>query len=136
RIAQKLLAPTMDLFESWGAKETGLFTFAQSPKHIALYQKFGYWPRFLTALMSRPVNLESVARKQASFVKFSALSEAAQKEALDACRKLSDAIYSGLDLTSEIRAVKDRNLGDTLLVWSGSSLDAFAVCHCGEGTEA
>ena len=51
-IAQKLLAPTMELFEKWDLRETGLFTFAHSPKHIGLYQKFGFWPRFLTAIMS------------------------------------------------------------------------------------
>src|SRR5271170_1048418 len=51
-IAQKLLGPTMDLFEKWGVREAGLFTFAHSPKHVGLYQKFGFWPRYLTALMT------------------------------------------------------------------------------------
>jgi hypothetical protein len=36
----------------------------------------------------------------------------------------------------EIRGVASQNLGDTLLVWDGDALDALAVCHCGEGTEA
>src|SRR5579885_777496 len=52
-IAQKLLAPTMERFDSWGIKHSGLFTFPHSPKHIALYQKFGFWPRFLTAVMAK-----------------------------------------------------------------------------------
>ena len=30
----------------------------------------------------------------------------------------------------------DQLLGDTVLLLDGDSLDAFAVCHCGEGTEA
>ena len=55
-IAQKLLGPTLDLFEKWGVREAGLYTFAHSPKHIGLYQKFGFWPRFLTALMSKDVS--------------------------------------------------------------------------------
>src|ERR1700682_1865654 len=50
-IAQLLLAPTMDLFDSWGVRHAGLFTFPASTKHIGLYQKFGFWPRLLTALM-------------------------------------------------------------------------------------
>ncbi len=45
----------MDIFEKWGVREAGLFTFAHSPKHIGLYQKFGFWPRFLTAVMSKNV---------------------------------------------------------------------------------
>ena len=54
-VAQSLLASTMDLFDTWGVREAGLFTFAQSGRHVHLYQKFGFWPRFLTAIMEKPV---------------------------------------------------------------------------------
>src|SRR5579863_8662244 len=46
-IAQQLLVPTMELFEKWGIRHAGLFTFASSTTHVRLYQKFGFWPRFL-----------------------------------------------------------------------------------------
>lgn len=131
RVAQALLGPTMDLFDAWGVRDAGLFTFPQSPKHIGLYQKFGFWPRFLTALLSKPVE-----PRTAAFVKYSALRDAEQNQALDACRQLTDSIYDGLDLSAEIRAVKEQQLGETILLWGGSSLEAFAVCHCGPGTEA
>jgi hypothetical protein len=45
----------MECFRTWGVQHAGLFTFAHSPKHITLYQKFGFWPRFLTAVMPKPV---------------------------------------------------------------------------------
>jgi len=131
RIAQRLLGPTMDLFAQWGVREAGLFTFAHSSKHIALYQKFDFWPRFLTAIMSK-----SAERRKVPLVKFSALSEADKNQAMSACRKLTDSIYEGLDVTSEIRAVQSQSLGETLLLWGGDSLDGFAICHCGEATEA
>jgi GNAT superfamily N-acetyltransferase len=54
-IASRLLESTMELFDGWNTKHAGLFTFAHSPKHIGLYQKFGFWPQFLTAIMSRSV---------------------------------------------------------------------------------
>lgn len=130
-IAQNLLAATMDIFERWETREAGLFTFANSPKHVCLYQKFGFWPRFLTALMSKPVQPASIP-----YVKYSQLTEPHQAEALDACRRLTDAIYEGLDVTGEIRSVQKQHLGETLLLWGGDRLEAFAVCHCGEGTEA
>ena len=44
-IAQHLLAPTMELLDSRGCTLQGLFTFAQSPKHVGLYQRFDFWPR-------------------------------------------------------------------------------------------
>jgi N-acetylglutamate synthase-like GNAT family acetyltransferase len=130
-IAQKLLVPTMDLFQQWRVREAGLYTFAQSPKHIALYQKFGFWPRFLTALMSK-----DVTGRAASLIKFSALNEGDQAQALGACCELTGSIYDGLDVSSEILSVHQQNLGETVLLWGGETLDAFAVCHGGEGTEA
>ncbi len=131
RVAQQLLEPAMDLFEKRGVREAGLFTFPHSAKHIALYQKFGFWPRFLTALMSK-----AVTPRQSAFVAYSSLSEDEREQALSACRELTDSIFEGLDLTSEIRAVREQNLGDTVLLWGGGRLEGFAVCHCGEGTEA
>ena len=121
----------MDLFAKWDVREAGLFTFAHSPKHIALYQKFGFWPRFLTAIMSK-----SAESRKVSLVKFSTLSEPDKNQAIGACRKLTDSIYEGLDVTSEIRAVENQSLGETVLLWGADSLDAFAICHCGEATEA
>jgi hypothetical protein len=35
-ISQLLLAPTMELFERWGIRHAGLFTFADSTKHAGL----------------------------------------------------------------------------------------------------
>ena len=52
-VAQRLLEATMTIFDRWGVRHTGLFTFPQSAKHVGLYQKFGYWPRYLTAIMTR-----------------------------------------------------------------------------------
>ena len=52
-VAQQLLQATMEIFDGWGLRHSGLFTFPQSAKHIGLYQKFGYWPRYLTAVMTR-----------------------------------------------------------------------------------
>src|ERR1700744_6135085 len=53
-VAHRLLEATMVIFERWGLRHTGLYTFANSAKHVALYQKFGYWPRYLTAIMTGP----------------------------------------------------------------------------------
>jgi hypothetical protein len=52
-----------------------------------LTRKFGFWPRFLTAIMSK-----SAARREVPLMKFSALCEADQNQALSACRELADSI--------------------------------------------
>lgn len=123
-VAQELLARTVEMFDEWGLRDSALFTFSNSAKHVGLYQKFGYWPRFLTALMSREVTASGVGA-----LKFAG-------DLLGECRELTDSIYEGLDLSSEIQSVASQALGETLLVWEGDRLDGLAVCHCGPGTEA
>jgi GNAT superfamily N-acetyltransferase len=130
-VAQKLLAPTVETFRSWGVRHSGLFTFAQSAKHVGLYQKFGFWPRFLTAIMTKPSESKAI-----SWSEFSTLDADGRNETLAACRELTNSIFEGLDVSREIQAIHRLKLGDTLLLWSGDVLDGFACCHCGPGTEA
>jgi GNAT superfamily N-acetyltransferase len=132
-VAQQLLEATMELFERWEIRHAGLFTFAESPKHVALYQKFGFWPRFLTPIMSKPV--EPTAGSP-HWSRYSEVSEDEREECLLACRELTDTIYEGLDLEREIRAVQAQGLGESVLLWDDSKLLGFAVCHCGPGSEA
>jgi GNAT superfamily N-acetyltransferase len=132
-VAQRLLAATMELFDRWEIRHAGLFTFAQSPKHLALYQKFGFWPRFLTPIMSKPVDATGDGPR---WSRYSEVPEDEREECLRACRGLTDAIYEGLDLEREIRAVQTQGLGDSVLLWDDSKLLGFAVCHCGRGSEA
>jgi predicted N-acetyltransferase YhbS len=132
-IAKRLLEPTMQLFQKWHVSHTALFTFAESPKHLGLYQRFGFWPRFLTLIMSKPAQTGGDSGK---WTRFSEVSDAETTRYLKICRNLTDSIYKGLDLEREIMAVRKQKLGDTVLVWGHDALIGLAVCHCGSGTEA
>jgi GNAT superfamily N-acetyltransferase len=132
-IAKRLLDATIDLFDTWGTRHAGLFTFAQSPKHVGLYQRYGFWPRFLTAVMSRRV--EPVTAPERLHL-VSAVPDRELSTALDEVRVLTAHVYPGLDLTREIEAVNRHERGDTLLVDDATGLQAFAICHIGAGTEA
>ena len=132
-VASRLLEPTLELFTARHATHTGLYTFAHSPKHVALYQKFGFWPRFLTAIMSRPVDGHDIAEAPD---RYSSVAPDDRIGVLGQCRELTSAIHDGLDLEREIRAVAAQQLGDTVLVWDGARLAAFGVCHLGADTEA
>src|SRR6185369_2082497 len=130
---KQLMEPIVELFDRWGTKHAGLFTFPHSQKHIGLYQRFGFWPRFLTAIMSKSV--EEI-NSESQWTRFSEVPAAEREAVLSACREVTDAIYEGLDVADEIRAVASENLGDTILVCDDSKLMALAVCHIGPGTEA
>ncbi len=134
-VAQRLLVPTMDIFRRWGSSHLGLYTFAQSPMHVALYRKFGFWPRELVAVMGKTV-AESAGKENFGAIRYSKADVASQTELLAACREVTDSIYSGLDVQREIRSVATQHLGETILLAGGAKLEAFAVCHSGTGTEA
>ncbi len=132
-IARRLLAATMDLFAQWGTRQAALFTFPNSPKHIGLYQKFGFWPQFLTPVMSKPVGRPTAAGPWSTYA---AVPVQARPACLTACRTLTEAIYPGLDVQAEIEAVARQQLGDTVLLHDGTDLVALAICHLGTGSEA
>lgn len=131
-IGKLLIEPVMQCFDRWGTKHAGLFTWAQSPKHIALYQSFGFWARYLTAITERAVSPAAGSPPPT----VSSKSESERAARIEDCRELAGAIYPGLDLSAEIRAVETQGLGDTVLVDGDSDLAGFAICHCGPRTEA
>jgi hypothetical protein len=133
-IARLMLEPTMDLLAKSGTTHAGLFTFAQSAKHVGLYRKFGFWPRFLTAIMSRPVSLP--APPSGGWARYSEVRPADRPGCLQASRELTHSIYDGLSVEREIQTVDKLQLGETVLLWESSQLAGLAICHCGANTEA
>ncbi|MGH8980326.1 MAG: GNAT family N-acetyltransferase [Acidimicrobiales bacterium] len=128
-VARALLDATMELFERWGVEHRGLFTFAQSPKHLALYQRYGFFPRFLTAILAGAPGVRTDAWTTVGSVRD-------PHAVLDAAAEVTGSVLEGLDVRREILAVSELGLGDTVLVHDGEGLEAFAVCHVGPGTEA
>ncbi|MBG1265427.1 GNAT family N-acetyltransferase [Nostoc sp. WHI] len=132
-IGQRLVEPAIAYFTQCHTSMTGLFTFAQSPKHHVLYQKFGFRLRFLTAILAKPVQqLQPIPQG----TRYSQMSEDERAENLKAIYQLTNSIYEGLDLSREIQTVQTQGLGDTVLLRDDKGLAGFAVCHYGAGTEA
>ncbi|HVY46137.1 MAG TPA: GNAT family N-acetyltransferase, partial [Minicystis sp.] len=119
-IAHALLAETNALFDRRGVRVRGLYTFAQSAKHVRLYQRFGYWPRFLNATLSGPVS--------PSGADFETLPSAPGADALAEVRAVADALFPGLDPSREIASVAAQELGDTVLVRRATGeLEGYAI---------
>jgi hypothetical protein len=132
-VGKRLIDPVMECFAKWGTAHAGLFTFAHSQKHVCLYQRFGFWPRFLTAIMSKPVE---PTMQSPQWTRFSEVQAGEREAILSDCRQLTDKIYEGLDVSGEINAVATLKLGDTVLLWDDAGLVGLAVCHWGPDTEA
>lgn len=143
-VAKLLLQQVMACFERWGTRHMALYTFPTSLKHVGLYRKFGFWPRFLTISMEKDVNGGGAAAEasgvpgvvEAFWTKFSDVPAAEREGMLDRCRALTGKVLEGLDVGVEIRSVAGQQLGETVLLWTRDELTGLAVCHCGAGTEA
>src|SRR6266851_1056190 len=101
-LAQPLVTAVSDQFERWGTRHAGLCTFAHSTKHVWLYQKFGFYPRYLTAIMATPAG-SGPALTAGS--RYAAHTADQRREIEVACNAVTGALYDGLDLAGEIRTV-------------------------------
>jgi hypothetical protein len=138
-VARALLDATMPIFDSWGVTHAGLFTFPGSPKHLALYQSYGFLPRFLTPVLAKPLaGRGAVVPAPAVEGRWTTAGEAVDLASVVAgCVPVTDTTYPGLDVGREIQATAAQKLGDTVLVFGAAGeVDAFAVCHTGAGSEA
>ena len=54
-IGSQLLDACLDVGAEWDVTRIGLFTLPDSPKHLRLYRKHGFWPGSLTALTEKRV---------------------------------------------------------------------------------
>jgi len=133
-VAQRLLEGTVKVLDRWKLRRSGLFTFAQSAKHVGLYNKFGFWPGYLTALMYHAPAADARASNGVP-VLLSTLKKSQREEAIRACARLTNRVEKGLDLSDEIRAVLAQGVGDVVMIDSRLKLDGFAVCMTGPGSE-
>jgi GNAT superfamily N-acetyltransferase len=141
-IGQQLVKATQGFFDENKVTLQGLATYPSSPKHLLLFQKFGYKPKGLVAITGKPLDRREIvqatqAGKPAlSIRRFSALEEAKKKGAMQKLRRISNSIYRGLDLAKEVEIVDGLALGDTLLLERGRELIGFAIYHIPGVSEA
>lgn len=136
-IAKALLGETERVFDEWRVTQRGLFTFSHSPKHIGLYQRFGYWPRYLTCIFQRTLSANDGPTELGRECRlYSQVPAEEQPGLLAAMQGLTGRLFSGLDVTGEVEAVNDQRIGETVILYDGSQVDGLAVCHLGAGSEA
>lgn len=136
-VAKALMEETERVFDDWNVAHRGLFTFPQSAQHLGLYQRFGYWPRFLTPVLERTLPATRRPPARTAGVRLcSTLGVRERANALRAARELTDLLLPGLDLEGEVSAGLEQGIGETVLRYDDTRLDGVAVCHVGSGSEA
>jgi ribosomal protein S18 acetylase RimI-like enzyme len=142
-IAQQLIRAVQEFFEENKATLHGVVTYPHSAKHLALFHRFGYRPKSLTALMSRPLEragtrpvLPKPVKGVLTVRRYSGLEETKKKTALGRFHRITNAVCRGMDLAKEVEIVDGLALGDTLLLERGAELVGFAIVHTPGVSEA
>ena len=130
-IGGRLLQPVLAAFTTWDVRQAGLFTFADSLKHLGLYQKHGFWPGALTVVTAEGGWLRSHASTRSS------RTSAAGRGAPPGRDPRVDGSDLSADSTSSARSRRERagNRRHGSAARRGT-LEGMAVCHCGAGSEA
>jgi predicted N-acetyltransferase YhbS len=127
-----LLDAAVERMAAWDLQHAGLFTWSDSPGHLALYRAAGFWPRFLSLLMAKPLTAEAAGEVQT----VGDLPATEREAAATACAELSGGVREGLDLSREVLGLAENGFGDTVLLERDGALDGFAACHTGPGSDA
>ena len=104
KIAQSLLKASQGFFDENKVTLQGLATFYGNPKHLILYQKFGFKPKGLIAVTTRslerrePTPPARPSRSAPQVRHLSSLKEAQKKTTLGRLRGITNRIYPGMDL--------------------------------------
>ena len=131
--ARRLMTALIAIVDAGDFAFTGLFTHPQSPKHVRLYESYGFEMQRITAIMSKepePVGMPPQAAL------YSALTDSERAAALRDADAVTAACFDGLALRGEIELVGRERLGETVLLRSGASVLGFALCHFGPMSEA
>jgi N-acetylglutamate synthase-like GNAT family acetyltransferase len=141
-IGQQLLTACQEFFDENKATLQGVCTYPYSPKHLILYQKFGYRPKGLVVITGKPLDRREIvhatrnAKPGLAIRRYSTLEEAKKKQAMQKIRRMTNAFWRGMDLGKEVEIVDGLTLGDTLLLEKGREVIGFAVCHLPPNSEA
>ena len=100
-IGQQLLAACQEFFDENKATLQGLATYPYSPKHLVLYQKFGYKPKGLVVVTSKAMDRAEAAAAAArpapkpglAVRRYSTLEEARKKQVMQKVRRITNGFW-------------------------------------------
>lgn len=131
-VARKLIEAALPIYDRWGCRAVGLFTFPASMTHVGLYQSYGFWARSLTSAMTRAVTGPSPVSEAFTLTSHST----EHRDAIAQCAALTETLFPGLDLRDEIAIVLAHPTADLILLTEESRIVGFAICHVGSVSEA
>ena len=133
-VGQKLLEPALALFETWGCRHTGLYTYSQQPQAPGALPEI----RLLAPVRSRP----SCQRRSGRWRGEGRSAIIPRRRSLSAPGwwppqpGSPTPFMPGWTCAGRFTPSRTRTWAIPCLVWDDAGLAGFAVVHCGPGSEA
>ncbi|HUQ48013.1 MAG TPA: GNAT family N-acetyltransferase [Gemmatimonadaceae bacterium] len=128
-LGKSLVGAGIEYLKAGGAKVIGLETMPRTMDNIGFYSSLGLNPCHLTLTVT--IEGEFAAPQPMGFtsVRLGGLEPDDIDRSVAQCLALTQDLAPGYDFSREIRLTEELALGDTLMLFSGGKLVAFAVCH-------
>ena len=114
----------MEHLRSSGCRVIGLETMPRTMDNIGFYSQLSFVPGPLTMT----VTLDA-ATSDSAITLLSRLPVLDRDDAMAECADLTETMRAGYDFTREMRITDSLALGDTVLLYRGEAIVAFAICH-------
>ena len=128
-LGKTIVMAGIDMLRESGATVIGLETMPRTMDNIGFYSSLGLNPGFLTLTVTVDGVFGPAMSGRLRTVRLGSLVGDELDQAMQLCRALTTSILAGYDFTRELRLTEELALGDTLMLFDGSELIAFAVCH-------
>lgn len=128
-LGKEVVGAGIELLRERGATVIGLETMPRTMDNIGFYSSMGLMPGRLTLTVTIDAVLTSRLDGHLRMVRLGSLIGEEFEEALKTTRGLSESMLTGYDFTRELRLTEELALGDTIMLFDGDSMVAFAVCH-------
>lgn len=119
----------LELLKKSGAKVLGLETMPRTMDNIGFYSSLGLVPGYLTLTVTVDGVFSPVMTGRLRVLRLGSLAADELDHAMNLCRSLAGDILPGYDFTRELRLTEELALGDTIMLFDGDTLRAFALCH-------
>lgn len=132
-IGKALIKETLKTFQSLEGIDTiMLCTMPDSPYNIGFYSKLGFTPLKLTIQMTREINHFNIPMLPSSNLtaEIINISDTVEYESFSSgVKQLSNTLYQGLDLSPQLKIIREHNYGYIVALKEDYTLKGFAVCY-------
>ena len=128
-LGKTIVTSGIEMLREMGATVIGLETMPRTMDNIGFYSSLGMTPGFLTLTVTVDGVFGASMGGRLHTMRLGSLVGEELEQAIQLCRSLATSILDGYDFTRELRLTEDLALGDTIMLFDGSELIAFAVCH-------